>query len=314
MGCDGGTIPRRDELVRTKKKPEQKDKVADMEAKWKLCAISQEPLRAPIMGCELGRLYNKESVLEFLIDKSKFENASGFAHIRGLKDVKELKFTDNQAYEKEKVKKGDSYIDTQTSPYICPVVGLEMNGTYKFCFVWSCGCVMSERALKEIKSETCHKCGKPYSSEDIVVLNGSDEDVDELKKIMEKRRLQAKLDKKAKKAQKHKTSEEPTTSEVNGEPSSKQSKVETVSSSAMSNATASTSGQLTNGHFDKKSKLPNGSLSSNSKLTNGKSGEKSSSIQKDSNATDTYKSLFTTSKKAKNQQSAHWVTFNPFYN
>ena len=28
-----------------------------------------------------------------------------------------------------------------------------------------------------------------------MVLNGSDEDVDELKKIMEKRRLQAKLDK-----------------------------------------------------------------------------------------------------------------------
>lgn len=27
----------------------------------------------------------------------------------------------------------------------------------RFCFVWSCGCVMSERALKEIKSETCHK-------------------------------------------------------------------------------------------------------------------------------------------------------------
>jgi hypothetical protein len=82
----------------------------------------------------------------------------------------------------------------------------------------------------------------------------------------------------------------------------------------MSNATASTNGQLTNGHLDMKSKLPNGSLRSNSKLTNGKSGEKSSSIQKDSNATDTYKSLFTTSKKAKNQQSAHWVTFNPFYN
>lgn len=25
MGCDGGTIPKRDELVRTKKKPEQVD-------------------------------------------------------------------------------------------------------------------------------------------------------------------------------------------------------------------------------------------------------------------------------------------------
>lgn len=52
-------------------------------------------------------------------------------HLNFLQDVKELKFTDNQAYEKEKAKKGDSYIDTQTSPYICPVVGLEMNGTYK---------------------------------------------------------------------------------------------------------------------------------------------------------------------------------------
>lgn len=48
-----------------------------------------------------------------------------------LQDVKELKLTDNPAYQKETAKKGDSYIDTQTSPYICPVVGLEMNGTYK---------------------------------------------------------------------------------------------------------------------------------------------------------------------------------------
>ena len=27
MGCDGGTIPRRDELVRIKKKPEQVNKI-----------------------------------------------------------------------------------------------------------------------------------------------------------------------------------------------------------------------------------------------------------------------------------------------
>lgn len=27
MGCDGGTIPRRDELVRVKKKPEQVKKI-----------------------------------------------------------------------------------------------------------------------------------------------------------------------------------------------------------------------------------------------------------------------------------------------
>ena len=30
---------------------------------------------------------------------------------------------------------------------------------HRFCFLWSCGCVLSERALKEIKMETCHKVG-----------------------------------------------------------------------------------------------------------------------------------------------------------
>ena len=33
MGCDGGTIPTRDELVRLKKKPEQKDKNSELIAK-----------------------------------------------------------------------------------------------------------------------------------------------------------------------------------------------------------------------------------------------------------------------------------------
>lgn len=31
------------------------------------------------------RLYNKEAVLEFLIDRSKFECASSFEHLKGLK-------------------------------------------------------------------------------------------------------------------------------------------------------------------------------------------------------------------------------------
>jgi len=33
------------------------------------------------------RLYSKESILEFLLDKSKFQVLSGFDHIRGLKVI-----------------------------------------------------------------------------------------------------------------------------------------------------------------------------------------------------------------------------------
>jgi hypothetical protein len=63
MGCDGGTIPTRDELVKLKKKPEQRDKDGHRIFRWQHCSISQQPLRKPVMACELGRLYNKESII-----------------------------------------------------------------------------------------------------------------------------------------------------------------------------------------------------------------------------------------------------------
>lgn len=67
--------------------------------------------------------------------------------------MKNLNLTPNPAFDGNKAKKGDCYTDERKSPYICPLIGLEMNGKYKFCFLWSCGCVMSERALKEVKSK-----------------------------------------------------------------------------------------------------------------------------------------------------------------
>ena len=77
MGCDGGTIPTRDELVRLKQKPEkvklwfdfvwlwgsqrqtlfllQVDRDVEISARWRHCALSQQQLREPIVCCELGR-------------------------------------------------------------------------------------------------------------------------------------------------------------------------------------------------------------------------------------------------------------------
>lgn len=37
-------------------------------------------------------------------------------------------------------------------------------------------------------------------------------------------------------------------------------------------------------------------------------------IAEDPNASQVFKSIFTSSDKAKNQTKAHWVTYNPFYN
>ncbi|MEQ2280606.1 Replication termination factor 2 [Ameca splendens] len=159
MGCDGGTIPKRHELVKGPKKVEKVDKNAELAAKWKYCALSQEKLRLPIVACELGRLYNKDAIIEYLLDKSaERPNAEAVTHIRGIKDIKELNLTDNPQWEGERRNaKGDRYEDIHCSMFICPVVGLEMNGKHRFCYLQTCGCVFSDRALKEVKTEICHK-------------------------------------------------------------------------------------------------------------------------------------------------------------
>merc|ERR1712110_1044137 len=68
MGCDGGTIPTRDEQVRLKKKPEQKDKDSVRLYKWQHCHLTQQKLTKPIVACELGFLYSKEVIIEKLLD------------------------------------------------------------------------------------------------------------------------------------------------------------------------------------------------------------------------------------------------------
>ncbi|KAG5836359.1 hypothetical protein ANANG_G00253730 [Anguilla anguilla] len=145
MGCDGGTIPKRHELVKGPKKVEKIDKNAELIARWSYCALSQEKLRRPIVACELGRLYNKDAVIEYLLDKSaERPNTEVVVHIRGMKDLKELNLTDNPAWEGERANsKGDRYEDLHCAMFICPVVGLEMNGKHKFCFLHTCGCVFS---------------------------------------------------------------------------------------------------------------------------------------------------------------------------
>ncbi|XP_071869336.1 replication termination factor 2 [Bombus fervidus] len=284
MGCDGGTIPRRDELVRVKKKPEQKDKEAELAFKWRHCTIKQLPLQPPVVGCALGRLYSKESVLEGLLDRNTLPESA--QHIKTLKDIKNLNLTSNPAFEGNKAKKGDCYIDERKSPYICPLIGLEMNGKYKFCFLWSCGCVMSERALKEVRSKICHQCQQPFTETDIVIINAEGDDL----KLMEENMTQRKTAQKRSKKQKH--NEDNQTQDVRQEevPKKKMRKEE-------KSGTVKVSGNRTEAEDPAYKKVKD-----------------NYSVAKDPKASEVFKSIFTTHKSAAEQDRAHWVTYNPFYN
>lgn len=304
MGCDGGTIPRRDEMVRMKKKPEKIDKEFELNAKWFHCAITQQELRPPIVSCELGNIYNKESVLEYLLDKSSASTDIA-KHVRSLKDVKELKLAPNPAFES---KDQASHSDAQSSRYICPVVGIEMSGRHKFCYLWKCGCVFSERALKEIPSKVCHSCGKPFADEDIVVLNGSEEEVTTMKSRMDERRQKSKLEKKAKRS---KATETVTN---NGESSASSSNGGSSSTSGSERPFKKPKLDSSSSSYTSTSKVP-GKVNGASSTVNVKVPElsKYKTVAEDPNASKVYKSLFASGNKERPKHlKSNWVTFRSY--
>ncbi|RZC36006.1 RTF2 -like, partial [Asbolus verrucosus] len=278
MGCDGGTIPRRDELVKVKKKPEAKDKDSELIFHWRYCAVTQQLLQNPIVMCGLGKLYNKISLIEALLNRETMPKST--LHIKSLKDIKDLNLTPNPVYKDDEKKDGGS--DGRAAPYICPVIGLEMSGKFRFVALWSCGCVFSERALKEIATKNCHKCQKPFTNEDVVILNGNEEDMILMKQRMELRQ------------QKHKKNRE------------KKIKVEiaTTSANTSSMKVDSDSKQSIKKITSLNSTKRPGSLKE--ATHDAKKMKPSYSVAKDPKVTDVYKSIFTTHESEKQQNRAHW--------
>uniref|UniRef100_A0A2M4ATD3 Replication termination factor 2 n=1 Tax=Anopheles triannulatus TaxID=58253 RepID=A0A2M4ATD3_9DIPT len=306
MGCDGGTIPRRDELVKLKKKPEQKDKASERQYRWRHCTLTQLRLQIPIVMCALGRLYSKQSVIEALLDKDKMPESC--RHIKSLKDIKSLNLAPNPAHDESK--------DDQSSPFICPLSGLEMSGLFRFMALWTCGCVFSERALKAIKVKSCPVCQVAFTDDDIIILNGSEEVIEQMQLKLCARNARLKLEKKMKSDKKDKSAPTATFSSGGSASSS--------SAAGSSSASKRNTNQSTNSEETCKPAATNGKSSTLNKraLISDKIGEdpvykKSKddySVAKDPKASAVYKSLFTSHESEKDQKRAHWVTYNPFYN
>jgi len=235
MGNDGGSIPDRRDLVRTKAKAEQADKANQTRARWLFCALSKTKLQEPVVSCALGKLYNKDAIIEFLLDRSLYgdgENICG--HIRSLKDVKALKLTPNPA-----PRSPDS--DQDQASFICPLTLREMNGVQPFVYLWTCGCTFARAGLKSVaisnaKSrkengsspdgeaqakdkeptpeesfEVCPRCAKKFSPlEDIITLNPSSEEEENLRIIMDRRKAKEPA-KKSKKRKAEAAGDEPPT-------------------------------------------------------------------------------------------------------
>ncbi|KAI0078545.1 DUF602-domain-containing protein [Panus rudis PR-1116 ss-1] len=214
MGNDGGSIPDRRDLVRSKPKAEQADRANQTRARWFFCALSKKELREPIVSCALGKLYNKDALLEYLLDRSAYGDGDQICgHIRSLKDVKTLKLTPNSS-------KPDPAAGI--APFVCPLNFKEMNGSQPFVYLWTCGCVFSQAGFKAVSKspppredvpkldeggkgkkegegsndegsgknfDLCPQCGTKFDrDQDIILLNPPPEEEEKMWIAMERRR------------------------------------------------------------------------------------------------------------------------------
>lgn len=247
--------------------------------------------------CGLGRLYSKQNVIEQLLEKEGMPESCN--HIKSLKDIKNLKLTPNPAYSEE---------DDKNAPFICSLIGLEMSGQFRFMALWTCGCVFSERALKQLKSNVCSVCQTPYTEQDVIILNGNEGDVATMSTKMEARIARLKSEKKDKKAK------------------VKSEKLETATSSTTDTSDRPTELKVVKSETGPiTSKLnfvakPSTSNAQKREIITDRIGaeckraKKDYSVAKDPNASQVYKSIFTSHESEQSQERAFWVTYNPFYN
>jgi hypothetical protein len=200
MGNDGGSIPKRIELVKEKQKEVRPDQNAMKIATWFFCALSKRPLQDPVVACALGKLYNKEAIIEYLLNKNAYGDGDIIcSHITSMKDVKSLKLTANPVFKETNGASIAHFDQGMVSRFICPITMKEMNGKLKFVYLESCGCVFSEQGLKEVPSAACVQCGKSFKQENIITINPIPAEQEKLKIALEEKKAKAKEKKEKKK-------------------------------------------------------------------------------------------------------------------
>jgi len=161
MGNDGGSIPTRRELVKEAARNPTTSELKEsrneqQEHYWTTDPISQRPLVQPVVSDSSGKLYNKDTILEYLVEGSRKEDAERETQgaVKSLKDVVEVKFE----------------VDGETKFWKCPVTGNRLGPGSKAVYLVPCGHAFSGTAIKEVSGEKCLTCETEYASNDIIPI------------------------------------------------------------------------------------------------------------------------------------------------
>ncbi|SCU90970.1 LAFA_0F01134g1_1 [Lachancea sp. 'fantastica'] len=181
MGNDGSSISKVKTLLTATKRrssgsQNSESRTFDSVSRWSICRLSNAPLQPPVVSDYRGNLFNKESILEWLLTPHKEDYSDDqvrlFGHIKTLKDVIELhNIVEVEVGDKGSVLKCD--------------VGDEIWGksSGKFSYLAPCGDVVPRRTLG---GDQCAACSVQYKNTDVIALNPSAEELSVLEKRMAK--------------------------------------------------------------------------------------------------------------------------------
>lgn len=164
MGNDGGSIPTRRELVKSSAAALSTTQVKEIQTEqqehyWSTCALSHQPLRSPVVSDALGTLYNKDAVLDHLLDVGKEggevekgeleKRGEAFKdRLRGLRDVVEVRFQTEGAAGSQR--------------WVCPVTGKALGPGTRAVYLVPCGHAFAENVFKEMPGDVCLEVCSSY--------------------------------------------------------------------------------------------------------------------------------------------------------
>lgn len=216
MGLDGGTIASRTDILRGSSwdvanashgrgakassrggaigasyvhKSERLERGEARACRTGACALTGETLSGDVVACELGALYNKAAMLEFLLARQgmftsaeatyRYANLksggrdAATRHLKSLRDFMDVKLT--------RASEGDGRFE-------CPIRGIKAGGKTRVDFVAMrpCGCVLSAAAAK-LGGETCAVCDAATTGKPQPILPEDEETIRELREKLEQR-------------------------------------------------------------------------------------------------------------------------------
>ncbi|KAH6617244.1 Rtf2 RING-finger-domain-containing protein [Chaetomium tenue] len=190
MGNDGGSIPKRRELVKSAARAPTVSELKATALENLTHAWAYDPLTSERLDMEnvvsdwRGRLYNYESVLRGLMPSGDDHEAAAPALVHG--ESPELSFTSTgikslRDIVKLKIKRYEPSASKGQEIWACPVSLKELGPATRAVYLVPCGHVFADAAIKQIQEDVCPECSEKFEAGDVIpILPTENADLDHL--------------------------------------------------------------------------------------------------------------------------------------